>query len=244
MIDGRERNWPRTLAGLRAGEGALEAYPDELQAMIRLLWARAAVEVRDFGTATSAIEAVEKMDREFVNAQDVALIRARIDEGQGRIDDALAAYARIYDSPHRPAAAEAGMRGALLALQDKAMARDDVIARLETVAAIWRGDGAVEADTMAALGRFYAEDNRWRDAFAMARRANEIYPNHDRIRALHDEAARLFESVFMEGKSESIDRVQALALFYDFKDLTPPGRRGDEIVRQLGGTARIAGSAG
>ncbi|MGL4813533.1 MAG: tetratricopeptide repeat protein [Beijerinckiaceae bacterium] len=233
VLDARERNWPRALAGLRAGEGALEAYPDELQAMIQLLWARAAVEVRDFGTATGAIETVEKLDREFVNANDIALIRARIDEGQGRIDDALAAYTRIFDSTHRPAAAEAGMRGALLALQDKAMTRDDAIARLETVAAIWRGDGAVEADTMAALGRFYAEDNRWRDAFAMARRANEVYPNHDRIRSLHDEAARLFESVFIDGKSDTIDRVQALALFYDFKDLTPPGRRGDEIVRQL-----------
>lgn len=113
------------------------------------------------------------------------------------------------------------------------MTREDAVARLETVSAIWRGDGAVEAETMAALGRFYAEDNRWRDAFAMARRANEVYPNNEKIRSLHDEAARLFESVFLDGKGDSIDRVQALALFYDFKDLTPPGRRGDEIVRQL-----------
>ena len=233
VIDSRDRNWPRAIAGFRAGEGALEGYPDALQAQMRLHWARAAVEVRDFGTATTEIETVEKMDREYVNPNDVALVRARIDEGQGRLDDALAAYARIYDSPHRPAAAEAGMRGALLALQDKAISRDDAIARLETVSAIWRGDGAVEAETMAALGRFYAEDNRWREAFAMARRANEVYPNHDKIRSLHDEAARLFESVFLDGKGSSIDRVQALALFYDFKDLTPPGRRGDEIVRQL-----------
>lgn len=233
MIDARERNWPRAIAGFRAGEGALEGYPDALQAQMRLLWARAAVEVRDFGTATNEVESVEKMDREFVNPNDVALLRARIDEGQGRIDDALTAYSRIYESSHRPAAAEAGMRGALLALQDKAITREDAIARLETVGAIWRGDGAVEAETMAALGRFYAEDNRWRDAFAMARRANEVYPNHEKIRSLHDEAARLFETVFLDGKGASIDRVHALALFYDFKELTPPGRRGDEIVRQL-----------
>ncbi|MGL4323937.1 MAG: hypothetical protein ACRCTD_07825 [Beijerinckiaceae bacterium] len=233
VLDARERNWPRALAGFRSGEGALEAYPEALQAPMRLLWARAAVEVRDYGTATNEIESVEKMDREFANVNDVALLRARVDEGQGRIDDAMNAYTRIYDSQHRPAAAEAGMRGALLGLQDKAISREDAIVRLETVSAIWRGDGAVEAETMAALGRFYAEDNRWRDAFGMARRANEVYPNNEKIRSLHDEAARLFESVFLEGKGDSIDRVQALALFYDFKELTPPGRRGDEIVRQL-----------
>jgi len=232
IADARLKNWPRAVAGFRAAEALIDAYPEELQAMILRLTARAAVEVRDFGSALGEIERLEKLDRGWRGGQESALLRARIDEGQGRPDEAMAGYQRVFESDDRPAAAEAGLRAAKLGLGDATWKREAVLERLETVSVIWRGD-AIEADTLAALGRLYAEEGRWRDAFAAARRANELYPNHEAVRALHDETARLFEGLFLEGKAEAISRVDALALFYDFKDFTPPGRRGDEIVRRL-----------
>lgn len=233
IADARQRLWPRALAGFNAAEHMIEAYPDTLQAQMRALWARAAVEAHDLTAAQEQLEAIDRLDRGAVSPEEIALLKARIDEEQGRIDEALAAYARIFDGGDRQAAAEAGLRSALRGLADKTMSRADAIARLETVAAIWRGDGAVEPEIIAALGRLYAEENRWRDAFIIARRGDMLYPDNDKIRALHDQAATMFEDLFTGGHGDALDRVQALALFYDFKDFTPPGRQGDEIVRRL-----------
>ncbi len=232
-MDAQQRNWPRAIAGFAASGSLLEAYPEQLQAMLRALWARASGEARDFGVAQAEIDGLERFDREFVRAEEIALLKARVDEAQGRHDDALAAYQRIYDGPDREAAAEAGLRGALLGLEKKTISREDAMARLEMVSVAWRGDGDIEAEALASLGRLYAEDNRWRDVFTIARRANAVYPNHEKMRALHDDAASMFETIFVEGKSDTLDRIQALALFHDFKELVPPGRRGDEIVRRL-----------
>ncbi len=74
---------------------------------------------------------------------------------------------------------------------------------------------------------------RWREAFLTARRANQVFPDHEITRALHEETARLFEELFLSGKGDTLSRVDSLALYFDFKEFTPIGRRGDEIVRRL-----------
>src|SRR6201999_6554 len=48
-----------------------------------------------------------------------------------------------------------------------------------------------------------------------------------------DEAATTFESLFLGGKGDALPPVEALGLFYDFRELTPIGRRGDEMIRRL-----------
>ena len=63
--------------------------------------------------------------------------------------------------------------------------------------------------------------------------ANQIFPDHEITRALHDETARLFEELFLSGKGNTLSRVDSLALYFDFQEFTPIGRRGDEIVRRL-----------
>jgi hypothetical protein len=97
---------------------------------------------------------------------------------------------------------------------------------------IWRGD-ELEAEALGRLGRLYAEMGRWRDAFSVARRANLLFKDDGAARALHEETGRLFESLFLSGRGETMSRVESLALYFDFKEFTPIGRRGDEIVRRL-----------
>jgi hypothetical protein len=45
--------------------------------------------------------------------------------------------------------------------------------------------------------------------------------------------AKIFEGLFLQGKADDLPPVQALALFYDFRELTPVGAQGDEMVRKL-----------
>src|SRR4029077_3057750 len=46
-------------------------------------------------------------------------------------------------------------------------------------------------------------------------------------------AAATFDALFLGGKGDSMPAIEALSLFYDFRELTPIGRRGDEMIRRL-----------
>ena len=52
-------------------------------------------------------------------------------------------------------------------------------------------------------------------------------------RQIQDEAAATFDSLFLAGKGDAMPAIDALALFYDFRELTPIGGRGDEMIRRL-----------
>src|SRR5204862_8137684 len=105
-------------------------------------------------------------------------------------------------------------------------------ADLETLSVTWRGD-AVEIKTLQLLARIYNKEDRFRDALMAARAATKLQPNSDVVRQMQDEAAELFLQLFNGPRSDDMPAVQALALFYEFRELTPIGRRGDEMIRRL-----------
>jgi hypothetical protein len=52
-------------------------------------------------------------------------------------------------------------------------------------------------------------------------------------RRIQQEAAATFDALFLTGEGDVLPPVEALSLFYDFRELTPIGRRGDEMIRRL-----------
>jgi hypothetical protein len=232
VLDAQEKRWRQALGGFQRSNLVLDLYPDDLQGPIRMLAVRAGLEMQDHRYAENELTAVEQLAAGTYSAQEAALLRARLDEAAGKLDVAGETYRKIAADAERPVAAEATARGIALAVRTGAMPRDEAIARLETLSFIWRGD-EVEIATIGQLGRLYAEAGRWREAFTMAVRANRLFPDHDVSRALHEGTGQLFDDLFLSGKGESLSRVEALALYFDFKQFTPIGRRGDEIVRRL-----------
>lgn len=224
----------QALAGFRRAESILDRYPADLQAEFRPAMARAALAAGEVTVAEKQIGPLAEMPEKLVNPEELALLRARLDDVSGRPEAALNGYRPLFEAKTRPVAAEAQLRAVKLARAEKRtdFPVDEAIARLETVSAIWRG-GEVEIEALAELGRLYAEQQRWRDAFQTARRANEVFPEHPATRLLHDETAQRFEALFSDPDLDKLPRLDALALFYDFKDFLPVGRRGDEITRLL-----------
>ena len=52
---------------------------------------------------------------------------------------------------------------------------------------------------------------------------------------MSNQAQNQFEALFLNGEADKLPPVDALALFYDFRDLTPPGTDGDRMIRNLAG---------
>lgn len=223
--------WSAADAALNAGKGVIDRYPDDLAAAMSVAQAQVAVELGDWEGAVRLIRAppagASKLQRETLR-----LLRARVDEAKGGHAAALEAFETLAQEAERPVAAAASLQATLLAHAAHKIANAEAIDRLETLALTWHG-GPVESETLVALGRLYADMSRWRQVFAVARRANAVAPNSVTTRQLHESAQNLFEDLFLGGRAGAIGGVEALALYFDFKDFAPAGRRADEIVRRL-----------
>jgi tetratricopeptide (TPR) repeat protein len=163
---------------------------------------------------------------------ELSVLTGRLAQGLGKTQDALTAYRTAAESSDRPAAAAGRLREVVLRSEIGDMPRKDVIPELETLTAIWRGDDT-EIEALQLLARLYTEEERYRDAFYVMRTAVRAHPNSELTRKIHDEAATTFDLLFLGGKGDSLPAIDALALFYDFRELTPIGRRGDEMIRRL-----------
>jgi hypothetical protein len=53
------------------------------------------------------------------------------------------------------------------------------------------------------------------------------------VRQGQDAASALFAQIFLGPKGDDLPPVDALAMFYEYRELTPIGRRGDEMIRRL-----------
>ena len=109
----------------------------------------------------------------------------------------------------------------------------DAIERLELLALSWHG-GDLEPRTISALAKLYVEAGRWRQAMMTARRADSTGTDSPLVRDVHDMAQTLFEDLYLGERSSKLSGVEALALYFDFKEFAPLGRRGDEIGDQVG----------
>ncbi len=234
LIEQRLNRSAQALVGFRRAEAVIDRYPADLQGMFREAMAQAALAQQDIAVAERQIQALADMPRDSFDQENLALLQARLDDVGGRPDAAMNGYKPLFDARSRPIAAEAQLRAVKLADAEKRadIKPDEAIARLETVSVIWRG-GRLEIEALAELGRLYADQQRWRDAFMVARRANENFPDDPLTRRMHDETAQRFAELFSGSGLGKLPRIEALALFYDFKEFLPIGRRGDEITRLL-----------
>ncbi len=227
-----EGRWQVALQDFRRSRMMLDAYPDDLQGRMRASAVQAALELGEFPFAERELAMIGLLAPGSVSRDAVDLLAARLDAGLGRPEAALASFERVAREGARPYAAEATWRAVDLALKSNAIGLDDAIGRLETLAVSWRGDHA-EIESIGLLGRLYAEQGRWREAFLATRNANLHFPDHPITLTLHEETARIFDEIFLGDLAAKMSRIDAVALFFDFRDFLPIGRRGDEIVRRL-----------
>ncbi len=211
---------------------AVAALPLELQRIVIMEAMHASLEVKDYAGA-----AKRRSDLDVVNVPAeikpaVAVLTGRLAEALGHDKDALDDFRFAIDSSDRASASEAKLLQIALKQKRNEITPLDATRELETLSVMWRGD-AVEVRTLQMLARLYIEAGRYSESLAAARQATKLQPNSESSRSAQDTASALFSQIFLTPKGDDIPPIEALAMFFDFRELTPIGRRGDEMIRRL-----------
>jgi tetratricopeptide (TPR) repeat protein len=230
--DARLGRWADASEGFRDVDARIPRLPVELQRKVLEEMIRVAIAVGDVAGAVNPMHEFEIMGVPRELEPTMSVYNGEVAERLGHTQDALQSYQFAAESPDRRAAALGQLREVKLASSIGKLKPGAAIGDLETLTTIWRGDDT-EIEALKLLAHLYTNERRYRDSFHVMRIALTAHPSSELTRGIQDEASETFENIFLAGTGDALSAIDALALFYDFRDLTPIGRRGDEIIRRL-----------
>jgi tetratricopeptide (TPR) repeat protein len=228
----RQGKWAEAREKFKNVEFALTSLPIDLQRVVITEAMRASLEVRDYSDAARRAADLGVIGLSPGQKPAVSVLRGRLAEALGHDKDALGEYRMAMDSADRAAAAEGKLLEIALRQKRDEITPADALHELETLSVMWRGDG-IEVKALVMMARLYSDAGRYGEALAADRVATRLQPNSEASRQGQDESAALFAQLFLGSKGDDLPPVDALGLFYEHRELTPIGRRGDEMIRRL-----------
>lgn len=225
-------DWHGANANLGRAEVVMSNYPVYLQVDFFLAAARTALALGNYGEALTYLSQMDPADFSEDQAVSYNLLRGRIAEASGRSQEALDAYELVVKQQDGPEGAEARFLSAKLRYRDGLISTREALSELEGLAASWRGD-RTELRTLQMLAELHAQEGNYRRAFETMAQSVQSDADSEVTSQIQKEMGAVFATLFLEGKAQELEPVKALALFYDFRELVPAGRQGDDMVRML-----------
>jgi hypothetical protein len=231
MAEAKLGDFANARRDLAVSQNVLRFYPDAWQTQARLARAETGLAQGDLASANDALDQLSPQlsPRESMEAR---LYEAELLAAKGHTNEAIARLRVLERTDYAPVAVKAGFARVETELAAKKIRAADAIAALDQLRYRWRGDD-LELRTLRKLGSLYFAGGNWREGLTVLRTAALNFPNAELARDAQNDMRRAFDDLFLGGKADSMRPVDVLALFYDFLELTPIGRDGDEMIRRL-----------
>lgn len=207
-------------------------YPPRLKFPLALLLTEAALSTGDVRQAEAYLEVLETEHLNDRQIDAVKYLRGRVKEISGDQDGAVVTYEEVENGNHRPSRARAALSKAELLYKHERIKAKELIEALEKLRFAWRGDD-FEFNLLRRLGDLYVQTGNYRDGLRTLRQAATYFREHPEAEAVTQEMIRIFEELYLASKADDLPPVTAIALYDEFRELTPAGEKGDEMIRKL-----------
>lgn len=154
-------------------------------------------------------------------------------EKKGENDEALEIYTRVAKQSADPrSASRARAAAAKLNYRLGKIKADDAAEEIELARLSWRGD-AIERELLQTLISIYTDSKQYDYVLRTQKTLLDAFPNDPSSIAIAGNMGELFRKIYLEGLGDALDPLKSLSLFYEFKDLTPLGEDGDQMIQKL-----------
>lgn len=210
----------------------IRPYPKALKVPLGQLVAEAALKIGDIKQARHFIEIVRLEDLSPEETSQMDFEEGRVLELSGDFDAAVAKWESVRDGDHSPSRQKAVVARMELLLKRKQMSRAEAIQDLEKIRFGWRGD-VFEFNLLRRLGTLYIEERRYRRGLDRLRQAATYFRTNEEAPQVTLQMSDTFNNLYLEDAADVMAPVAAIALYDEFKELTPAGAQGDEMIQKL-----------
>ncbi|WES31897.1 tetratricopeptide repeat protein [Varunaivibrio sulfuroxidans] len=217
---------------LRHTGALVKSYPKALKMPLGTLVSEADVEMGDAKQAAQYLEALNADKPSKIEKARLDYVDGKLKELSGKFDAAVKEWEKVEESRNRPARAQAAVARTELLLREKKYTTQQAIDELEKLRFAWRGDD-FEFRLLRRLGNLYLSIGKYRQGLRTLRQAVTHFRDNPEAAAVTKKMAEVFDQLYLGGRADALAPVTAIALYDEFRELTPPGARGDEMIRKL-----------
>jgi hypothetical protein len=210
----------------------LKDYPKLLRTDLGLLIARALIEGGNPMQAQVYTDAIRRDMPDSSTTDRIAYLEGLRQLKMGQQDAAFQTWAGLKNSAVEDVRADSQYAVVMEKLRTKQMTQADAIGPLEELRFLARG-GDFEFHLLRSLGEAYLAAGQPRKGLLTLRQAVTNFPNRSDIKDVAQEMGDAFEHLYLGGGADALSPMTAVALYDEFRELTPSGEAGDRMIAAL-----------
>lgn len=232
FLAAQARDWPAAAEIFGQPLPSLDEYPKPARMQIRRVAAEALIEHGDPLTAQTFLDG---MRLDSPSAEDQAYHDYLSGKQQLRLGDkemAAELWRKLVDSPIPEVRARSQFDLTELDLAEGKIDAKQAAQSLEALRFVWRGTD-FEFDLLYRLGEHYLASDQPRRGLTTLRQAATNFPTNVRAKDATDAMAKSFYDLYLGNQADRLPPLTAVALYDEFRELTPSGIDGDRMITAL-----------
>jgi hypothetical protein len=251
-LTGREGNY----SFLELNDDYISHYPPLMRQELAIVAADRHIEDKQYNRAirifetlrngySQALAEASKADRLIVDkkmleddliqpiAPYVNYLMAKIAADTGQSEESIKAMNKLaenFDEPFVRSRAE--FSRIIWQMNKDIINKKEVIERLERLRLAWHGD-SLELKVLDFLGEIYSNNRDYINAMRIWDGAVDAYAGTPKAIELQRKLEDTFVTIFKEGTANQLPPLEALALYYQYKNYAPPGSIGRDVLNNL-----------
>ncbi len=217
---------------LRRTGNITQQYPNPLRIEMASLVADSIVEIGDIQQAQQYIETLRALSPTINQLAEIDFIEGKLLELGGDEEGAVLKWEEVLEVDNRPTRFKATLAHMDLLMKMDRMEIEEAIEALEGLRFVWRG-GKEEFLLLRKLGGLYLDQGNYRRGLLALRQAATYFRENENAPEVTQQMSDTFNFLYLDGGADTMPPVTAIALYDEFKELTPAGRKGDEMIRKL-----------
>ena len=226
--------WRDAAEAFKAGDSILRNYPFPLKGELALLRVEAAFAMKDPRSAKGWLDDLD-IDFDLLRRGEQGDLRyhqGSIALARNDLDLARELWTGLTRTNDLKNKARAEYSLINMDRKQGNISEADVIDRLEKLRYQWRGD-RFELAVLRRLGEVYIDSEDYFSGLQIWRTAVTYFSKDPLAEELAAQMTDLFQRLYIEGEADKMPPLRALALYDEFRELTPAGGQGDLMIEKL-----------
>ncbi len=227
-------DWKTAAEYFTKGDNILRDYPQPLKGRIGIVRLEAALTTRDLRVADSWINELENNQDEMRRGErgDIKFHKARIAMSRNDLDVAKKIWQDLTTSRDTYNAVRSEYALINLGIKQDEITFKEAIKRLTKLRYRWRGD-RFELAVLRRQAELYIDNNDYFNGLAAMRTAVTYFPNDILAEKMAEKMTNIFSDLYLNKTADKLPPLRALAIYDEFRELTPSGPDGDDMLEKL-----------
>ncbi|MDE3015946.1 MAG: hypothetical protein KGI29_03385 [Pseudomonadota bacterium] len=211
----------------------ISKYPPPFRQRLAIVSADRAIDAKDYNMALKIFDTLHA--DKLLGAIDtyVNFLLAKIAAATGQDQQATDMWDKLAeDYAHPFVQARAEFSRIAWGMDHNTLTKNEAIDRLERLRLAWHGD-SLEQKVLGLLGDLYAEKKDYVNAMRVWNDGVSGFPNTASAIAMSHKMEEAFITMFNDGAADRLPPIDALALYYQYRNFAPSGDTGREITGRL-----------